>query len=203
MLYLYLISHWILWQLKQPVMPHIQQQSTTPTNEQVTIRLRTIKVYGTKSSKAATRQFIKPYAHHYFRDEIKNKQSCKDMQFFWVMFGPEYTLRKYVNANTSSYSTLTRFHSFEMCPFRIHQVRVALSRLPQDLQYLLPLLPSDFQMNKTMIELIVQILNNKTIFSLDYQSLYASLFLPQNAKIIKIIITISCNCTFLFYNFDY
>lgn len=77
------------------------------------------------------------------------------MHIFWVVFGPEYTLRKYVNANTSSYSMLTRFHSFEMCPFRIQQVRVALSRLPQGvllhLQYLLPLLPSYFQMNKTMI----------------------------------------------------
>lgn len=111
------------------------------------------------------------------------------MQFFGVMFGLEYTLRKYVNANTSSYSMLTRFHSFEMFPVRIQQEWVALSRLPQgvllDLQHLLPLLPSDFQMNKTMIELMVQILNNKTIFSLNYQSLYASRFLPQNAKIIK------------------
>ncbi len=89
---------------------------------------------------------------------------------------------------------LTRFHSFEMCPFRIQQVRVALSSLPQGvllhLQYLLPLLPSYFQMNKTMIELMVQILNNKTIFSLDYRSLYASLFLHQNAKIIKRIVTL-------------
>ncbi len=116
------------------------------------------------------------------------------MQIFWMVFGPEYTLHKYVNANTSSYSMLTRFHSFEMCPFRIQQVRVALSSLPQGvllhLQYLLPLLPSYFQMNKTMIELMVQILNNKTIFSLDYRSLYASLFLHQNAKIIKRIVTL-------------
>lgn len=67
--------------MPQPEMPHIQ--SNTSTNEQVTIRLCTINDYGTKSSKAATRQFIKPYAHQYFRDKIKKyEQSCKDMQLF-------------------------------------------------------------------------------------------------------------------------
>lgn len=44
--------------------------------------------------------------------------------------GPEYTLRTYAIANTFSYSMQTRFHSFEMCQFRIQQEWVALSTLP-------------------------------------------------------------------------
>jgi len=42
-------------------------------------------------------------------------KKCGDMQIFWVVSdGPEYTLRKYVIANTFSYTMQTRFHSFEM-----------------------------------------------------------------------------------------
>lgn len=80
---------------------------------------------------------LNPNAHYYFRDKLKNTTNLstygQEMRRHATILGgdgPEYTLRKYVIANTFSYSMQTEFHSFEMCQFRIQQERVALPTLP-------------------------------------------------------------------------